>query len=49
MIMIIEMIPYSKELVRGQKDTELLEYVKSKGYDEYAFTGINSIFIDRSR
>lgn len=49
MIMIIEMIPYSKELVRGQKDIELLEYVKSKGYDEYAFTGINSIFIDRSR
>ena len=49
MIMIIEMIPYSRELVAGQKDTELLEYVKSKGYDEYAFTGINSIFIDRSR
>lgn len=49
MIMIIEMIPYSKKLVTGQKDTELLEYVKSKGYDEYAFTGINSIFIDRSR
>ena len=48
MIMIIEMIPYSKKLVTGQKDTELLEYVKSKGYDEYAFTGINSIFIDRS-
>jgi len=49
MIMIIEMIPYSKELVIGKKDNELLEYVKSKGYEEYAFTGINSIFIDRSR
>ncbi len=49
MIMIIEMIPYSKELVTGQKDTELLDYVRSKGYDEYAFTGINSIFIDRRR
>jgi len=49
MIMIIEMIPYSKKLVTGQKDTELLDYVRSKGYDEYAFTGINSIFIDRRR
>lgn len=49
LIMIIEMIPYSKKLAVGQKDTQLLNYVKSKGYEEYAFTGINSIFIDNRR
>jgi FkbM family methyltransferase len=49
MIMIIEMIPYSTKLTAGVKDKELLDYVCSKGYIEYAFTGINSIFIDSRR
>lgn len=49
LFMIIEMIPYSTELTAGIKDNELLEYVKSKGYIEYAFTGINSIFIDEKK
>ena len=49
LFMIIEMIPYSTELTAGIKDNELLEYVKSKGYIEFAFTGINSIFIDEKK
>lgn len=49
LFMIIEMIPYSTELTAGVKDNELLEYVRSKGYIEYAFTGINSIFIDEKK
>lgn len=43
---IIEMIPYSENLVLNQKDQELVDYMHSKNYQEYAFTGINSIFID---
>ena len=42
--MIIEMIPYSKQLVAGQKNQEILRFMQEKGYVEYAFTGINSIF-----
>mgnify|MGYP000624144786 FL=1 len=44
--MIIEMIPYSKQLVAGQKNQEILRFMQEKGYVEYAFTGINSIFLD---
>ena len=40
--MIIEMIPYSK-----QKNPEILRFMQEKGYVEYAFTGINSIFLDK--
>ena len=47
LIMIIEMIPYSKKLTAGIKNQELLKYLHSKNYIEYAFTGINSIFIDK--
>ena len=40
------MIPYSKQLVAGQKNQEILRFMQEKGYVEYAFTGINSIFLD---
>ncbi|MBD5142517.1 MAG: FkbM family methyltransferase [Ruminococcus sp.] len=43
---IIEMIPYSENLSVGIKNQELLNFMHSKNYLEYAFTGINSIFID---
>ncbi len=49
LFMIIEMIPYSTSLTMGIKDNELLECAKSKGYSEYAFTGINSIFVDQRK
>ena len=45
--MIIEMIPYSKQLVAGKKNSEILRFMQEKGYVEYAFTGINSIFLDK--
>lgn len=44
---IIEMIPYSEKLSVGIKNQELLNFMNSKNYLEYAFTGINSIFIDK--
>lgn len=47
MVMIVEMIPYAKHLVVGQKNQDILQFMQSRGYVEYAFTGINSIFLDR--
>ncbi|MDE6005039.1 MAG: FkbM family methyltransferase [Oscillospiraceae bacterium] len=47
LFLIIEMIPYSKNLSVGIKNQELLNFMQSKNYLEYAFTGINSIFIDK--
>ena len=47
LFMIIEMIPYSQKLTAGIKNAELLNYLESRNYIEYAFTGINSIFIDK--
>ncbi|MBR1528822.1 MAG: FkbM family methyltransferase [Oscillospiraceae bacterium] len=47
LFIIIEMIPYSQKLSAGIKDQELLDYLVSENYIEYAFTGINSIFIDK--
>ena len=46
-IVICEMIPYRPELVVGEKNRELLEFMEQNNYQEFAFTGINSIFIDR--
>lgn len=46
LIIITEMIPYATKLVVNTKNTEISEFMKKVGYEEYAFTGINSIFID---
>jgi len=47
LFIIIEMIPYSRKLTAGIKDAELLQFLESRHYIEYAFTGINSVFIDQ--
>lgn len=47
LLLVIEMIPYSNELVVCEKNMDIYNYMRSVGYEEYAFTGINSIFIDR--
>lgn len=46
-IIICEAIPYKKNIVVGEKDTELVELLWENDYIEYAFTGINCIFIDK--
>lgn len=48
-VIIVEMIPYSTKLVVGEKKMEILEFLNEKGYAEYAFTGINSVFIDMQK
>lgn len=47
MIIICEMIEYKKALYAGKKSQEIFDFLIEKGYSEYAFTGINSIFIDK--
>lgn len=47
LIVSIEMIPYRTHLVVNEKDNGILEFMKSIGYFEFAFTGINSIFLDQ--
>lgn len=49
LLIVVEMIPYSTSLVVGIKNEEIVNFMKSKDYEEYAFTGINSIFIDKRR
>ncbi|MEK4128666.1 FkbM family methyltransferase [Solibacillus sp. FSL W8-0474] len=49
MLIVAEMIEYSKTLNSNSKNNTIKEFLHSKGYDEYAYTGINSIFIDKSR
>lgn len=46
LLFVIEVIEYSKEIFTGKKNMELIDFMVSKGYCEYAFTGINSIFLD---
>lgn len=45
---IIETINYSTKLQLNAKRSDIVEFMHTKGYEEYAFTGINSIFIDAS-
>lgn len=45
-IYIVETIEYRKNLDLNNKRNDIVDYMRSKGYHEYAFTGINSIFID---
>jgi len=49
-VIICEMIPYiPNTLVTGQKNGLISEIMQKNNYVEYAFTGINSIFIDRDK
>lgn len=47
LIIICEMIEYKSTFGIPEKNGEILRFMEEHGYSEYAFTGINSIFIDR--
>lgn len=49
LVIILEMIPYSTKLPVGNRNIELLDFMQNVGYAEYAFSGINSIFIDLNK
>jgi len=46
-IIIIEDIPYSPRLIIDGKENKALDFLNGNGYTEYAFTGINGIYLDR--
>lgn len=46
-IIIIEDIPYSPQLMVDGKENKALDFLQDKGYTEYAFTGINAIYLDK--
>lgn len=47
LLIVVEMIEYAKDKLSFTKDNEILNYMMENDYEEYAFTGVNSIFIDR--
>lgn len=48
LVIIVEMIDYSAMINAGSKNGQILRLMKENNYIEYAFTGINSIFVDAS-
>jgi methyltransferase, FkbM family len=48
LIFVIETIEYSEKLNLNNKRMDILDFMKDRGYVEYAFTGVNSIFLDTS-
>lgn len=48
-IFIVETIDFMGDELATEKRNEIIEFMKEKNYIEYAFTGINSIFIDENR
>ncbi len=47
LVIICEMIEYRNGLTVGEKNQEIIDFMHGKNYEEFAFTGINSIFIDK--
>lgn len=45
-LLVVETIDYAPWVVVGEKRNDILQIMKEHGYKEFAFTGINSIFID---
>lgn len=48
-IIVVEQIDYSLSIAERKRDTKIDELLKNKGYFEYAFTGINSIYVNRKK
>lgn len=49
LIIIAEVIEYKPTLVVSNKNKEIINLMEKNNYIEYAFTGINSIFIDKTQ
>ncbi|MDE5770019.1 MAG: FkbM family methyltransferase [Ruminococcus sp.] len=47
LVIICEMIEYKNGLTVGEKNREIIDFMQKNDYEEFAFTGINSIFIDK--
>lgn len=49
LIFVVETIPYKPTIVYEEKRKDILEFFANKNYVEYAFTGINSLFVNREK
>jgi FkbM family methyltransferase len=49
LIIIVEVIEYKPTFTYGNKSKEIINFMERNNYIEYAFTGINSIFIDKTQ
>lgn len=49
LIVVVETIPFAINIEPDKKNEEIVEYMRTVNYSEYAFTGINSIFIDNDK
>lgn len=47
LIIVVEMIAYSTMINAGKRNQQILKYMEENHYVEYAFTGINSVFVDQ--
>ena len=47
LVISVENIPYRAHLVVGEQERESVEYLKEQDYIEYAFTGINTLMLDK--
>lgn len=45
-LFIVETIEYSEKIQLNHKRKDILAFMKTKGYEEYAFTGVNSILVN---
>ncbi len=48
-VFIIETIQYMPHIVLDQKRMDIIDFMEQQDYTEYAFTGVNSIFIDKKK
>lgn len=50
-VIVCEMIPFHPQHLRtiGKKNKNIMQLMEENDYSEYAFTGVNSIFIDNQR
>ncbi len=46
-IFIVETITYKANISLNNKRNEIVEFMEESGYREYAFTGVNSIFVNK--
>jgi len=46
LVIILEMVPYTFPYAVAAKNQEMMDFMTSVGYHEYAFSGINAIFVD---
>ncbi len=48
-VIIVELVEYGTGLMHSTKRADIPELLESLGYEEFAFTGINGIFVDSKR